>query len=285
MKFHLCVNYNRQDALDSASELIRWLHGEGIETEIDPDAYPYLETENVTQATTCKDNHLSIAFGGDGTVIRSIHRCHKYKTPILGVYFGQLGFMTQCDPAHVYGVINDYISGKLDIEERMMIEVDLYRQDKHIVTINCINEAAIHRDVLDHLISISVKVNGVHLTTYPADGIIAATPTGSTAYNLSCGGPLMDPAGNAIILSAICPHTLSARPLVLSPHSEIELSVSRKCNAVMNCDGLHRLHIAPGDIIKIRESKNRARIVKVRKDDFLLKLRSRLFWSLSPVKR
>ncbi len=284
MKFNISVNYNRHDAIETASDVIRWLQGEGIDVEVDAEALPYLDVENIAAATSCRGNDLAIAFGGDGTVIRAVHRCSKHNTPVLGVYFGQLGFMTQCDPTHVFSVIKDFIEGKLEVEDRMMAQIELYRNDKHVVSLECLNELAIHRDAQEHLISLSLTVNDIHLTSYAADGVLISTPTGSTAYNLSCGGPLMDPTGEAIIVTAICPHTLSARPLVLAPTSHIELSMLREGSAVMSCDGLHKIHVFNGDVIKIKQAERKAKIVRVRKDDFLVKLRSRLFWSLSIVK-
>jgi len=128
-----------------------------------------------------------------------------------------------------------------------------------------------------------VAVNGHRLTSYPADGVMIATPTGSTAYNLSAGGPICDPQVQALVLTALAPHTLSARPLILNQDSEVHLRVSTEGDAVLSADAQVRLHILSGDEVRVRRSPRTTNLITVETDDFLMKLSNRLFWSQSIV--
>ena len=133
------------------------------------------------------------------------------------------------------------------------------------------------------MMTFELLVNGKSLTSYPADGILVATPTGSTAYNLSAGGPICDPHVQALVLTALAPHTLSARPLILNPESEIVLKVSTEGDAVLSADGQVRLHILSGDEVRVVRSPRVTNLLTVAKDDFLHKLSDRLFWSQSII--
>jgi NAD+ kinase len=224
---------------------------------------------------------LVITFGGDGTLIRAAHLCSELGTPILGVYYGRFGFVTQCTNDELGACLSDFFDGRAKIEPRMMLQVDLLRNGKSVATLHALNEMVLQREVMVRMMTFEVMVNGHRLTTYPADGIMVATPTGSTAYNLSAGGPICDPHVQAMVLNALAPHTLSARPLVLNPDSEVLLKVSTEGDAVLSGDGQVRLHILSGDQVRVVRSPRVTNLMTVDKDDFLVKLGSRLFWSQS----
>jgi NAD+ kinase len=163
----------------------------------------------------------------------------------------------------------------------MMLQAELLRSNQVVTTIHAVNEAILQRSVTARMMTFHVSIDGHVLTSYPADGIIVSTPTGSTAYNLSVGGPIVDPRVKGLVLTALAPHTLSARPLVLAEHSEIQLTVRSEGDAVLSADGQTRLHILSGDVIRVKKSPRVTNLVTVEPDDFLIKLGRRLFWSQS----
>ncbi len=222
---------------------------------------------------------LVIAFGGDGTVIRAAHLASMRGTPILGVYYGRFGFVTQCTGDELYAVLESFFAGELAVERRMMLEAELLRADRPVAVLQALNEAVLQRAVSSRLLTFDVRVDNYDLTRYPADGIILSTPTGSTAYNLSAGGPIMDPSAEAICMVPLSPHTLAARPLILSPEREIELKVQNgDGDSVLSTDGMQRLHVVPGDVVRVRRSPRVTNLIRVEKDDFLIKLGRRLLW-------
>ena len=160
-----------------------------------------------------------------------------------------------------------------------MLQTELVRNGDVIATLHSLNEMVLQRDVTARMMTFSVSVDRRLLTSYPADGILVATPTGSTGYNLSAGGPIVDPRVQAIILTAIAPHTLSARPLILSGDSEIGLALQADGDAVLSADGQVRLHLLNGDEVHIKRSPRVTRLLSVDPKDFLVKLSERLLWS------
>lgn len=226
---------------------------------------------------------LVIAFGGDGTIIRAAHICSEQGTPILGVHFGRFGFVTQCTPDEIGAALSAFVDGEHVVERRMMLQTDLIRGDHTVATIHTLNESILQRIITDRMLTFGVEVNGHHLTSYPADGVMVSTPTGSTGYNLSAGGPVVDPTVEALILVALAPHTLSARPLLLRADSVVRLRLDTGGDAVLSGDGQTRLHLLPGDYVEIRRSTRTTNLVTIQNEDFLHKLRDRLFWSQSII--
>jgi len=282
VRIHLLVNVHRADAVIAAKDAVAWMKQRGIEVGADPEAAVPLKVPPIGN-DIFGDCDLVVSFGGDGTLIRAAHLCSERGTPVLGVYYGRFGFVTQCTNEDLGACMSDFIDGHAQIAKRMMLQVDLLRGGHTITSIHALNETVLQRAVTVRMMTFEVTVNDHRLTGYPADGIIVATPTGSTAYNLSAGGPICAPEVEALVLTALAPHTLSARPLVLHPDSEIKLKVSTEGDAVLSADGQVRLHILSGDEIRVVRSPRVTNLVTVEKDDFLVKLSGRLFWSQSLV--
>jgi NAD+ kinase len=258
------------------------MRGRGLVVQAEP------ETANRTQIEVVRPEHfgdadLVISFGGDGTLIRAAHLVAHRGTPILGVYYGRFGFVTQCDPHELGAAVSDFIDGKSRIEPRMMLQTRLLRKGEPLATLHCLNETVLQRSVTVRMMMFTVSVDDRVLTTYPADGVLVSTPTGSTGYNLSAGGPIMDPMLEAITVTALAPHTLSARSLVLSPQSVIRFSMAIDGEAVLSADGANRLHLLTGDEVEVRRSTRVTNLVCVQPDDFLIKLHDRLFYGHSLV--
>lgn len=280
MRASLVLNLHREDAVEAAQRAARWLLDRGCEVVAEDRAAGRIGLTAVGPMEVA-DCDLVIAFGGDGTIIRAAHLCSIKGTPILGVHFGRFGFVTQCLPEDLGAVLSAFLDGEHLTERRMMLETALVRGEKPVATIHTLNESVLQRTVTDRMLTFDVEVNGQVLTSYPADGVMVSTPTGSTGYNLSAGGPVVDPRVDALILTALAPHTLSARPLVLGAGSVIKLRLNSGGDAVLSGDGQTRLHLLPGDYVEIRRSERTTNLVTIQNEDFLYKLRNRLFWSQS----
>jgi NAD+ kinase len=280
VRIHLLVNTLRADALEAAARAAVSLEERGVSVGADHETSRRLSLQAVRDDDfDCCD--LVVTFGGDGTLIRAAHLCSERGTPILGVYYGRFGFVTQCLGTELGACLSAFFDGTSTIEPRMMLQTDLVRNGKTIATIHSLNEVVVQRAVTAQMMTFRVKVDGRKLTAYPADGVMVVTPTGSTAYNLSVGGPILDPKVQAMVITAIAPHTLSSRPLVLSPDSEISLEVTADGEAVLSADAQTRLHLLSNDEIRVTKSPRVTNLLCVDKHDFLNKLAERLFWSQS----
>lgn len=282
MRVNILVNRHRLDAMEAAADLVRWLHGQGITVGSDPESAARIGA-HPTDANDFANAELVVTLGGDGTLIRAANWCSRLGTPILGVNYGRFGFVCQCQPPDAVPALETFLAGKAEIEERMMLTTDLIRNRQSIVTLHSLNESLIHRNPSSGLVVIDVSVDGDPITGYPADGVMVSTPTGSTAYNLSAGGPLADPLVHALLLSAIAPHTLSARPLILRADAVVEFRVEADGDAMLIADGQVQLHILSRDVVRVARSDRVTRLVRAGYNDFLRKLGEKLLWSQRPA--
>lgn len=278
MRINLLVNLHRHDAIDAARSTATFLKGRRAFVGADRDAAPLVGAEPLgTDEIGCAD--LVISFGGDGTLIRAAHICSSYGTPILGVYFGRFGFVTQCAPEELGAALSQFFDGQIRLSQRLMIQAELLRADKPVATLHSLNEVAMMRSAMARMLHFVVTVDGQFLNSYPADGVLIATPTGSTAYNLSAGGPIVDPRAECMILTAVTPHSLSTRPIVISANSRVSLEMETRGDAVLSCDGQSRLQLLSGDRVVVSRSPRVTNLVILDDHDFLNKVSERLFWA------
>lgn len=278
MRIHIVGNVYREDALAAVTGTAQWLQKRRIKVALDAETGGRFSLP-IVSAAEFPDADLVVAFGGDGTLIRAAHLCAEKGTPILGVYYGRFGFVTQCTGDGVFECIETFLAGKAKVENRMMLQAELIRGGQIVGEIHALNEMVLQRDVTARMMLFQVSVDGYALTGYPADGVMVSTPTGSTGYNLSAGGPIMDPTVQALVLTAIAPHTLSSRSLVLRPESVVSFTVGSRGDAILSADAQIRLHILSGDEVRITRSPRVTRLVTVDPHDFLVKLGKRMFWS------
>jgi NAD+ kinase len=277
---NLVTNAYRPDAVQAAGKTAAWLAKRNVTVGVDRDAATKLDLP-IVDRDAFGDADLIVAFGGDGTLIRAAHLAAERGTPILGVYYGRFGFVTQCTGEEVETCLESFMAGKAVIERRMMLDAQLLRGGQTVTRLTALNEASLQRDITTRMMTFQVKIDGHVLTSYPADGVIVATPTGSTGYNLSAGGPILDPQVEALVLTAIAPHTLNARPLVVRPDAEVVLQVRSHGDAVLSADGQTRLHLLSGDEVRVTRSPRVTNLVSVDRNDFFVKLGQRLLWSQS----
>jgi NAD+ kinase len=227
------------------------------------------------------ESDLMLVLGGDGTLLSVARLVEGNDLPILGVNLGSLGFLTELALEELYPALRDVLEGDYRVEERVRLDVRLHRQSETAGEYRVLNDVVINKGALARIFDLDTFVNGERLTTYKADGLIISTPTGSTAYSMSAGGPIVEPTLNVILISPICPHTLTNRPLVVPGGSLIELCLLSDSGKVfLTLDGQEGTELFPGDRIQIRESTNRARLIRTGSKSFFEVLSTKLHWGL-----
>ncbi len=237
--------------------------------------YPDLGRE---QEALKEEITLAITLGGDGTLISAVREIAPAGVPVCGVNMGQLGFLTEVELPDLNGAIDKLSRGEYDIEERLMLEAVVRRGDQQIHLSSAVNEVVVTKGGFSRLLRLRVFVDGELTARYPADGIIVATPTGSTGYSLSAGGPVVNPNLKVILLTPICPHTLHARSLIVSEKEEIKVTMqATHDDIVMTTDGQMAYSLRPDDIVVVRRSPYRASFVRLSGRSYTQALRTKLW--------
>lgn len=216
-----------------------------------------------------------ISLGGDGTILKLMQHYKDLEAPILGINMGHLGFMADVQIADVYPSLQDLISGAFHVEERIMLQGDSPQGKSCFAA----NDFVVHRALNPSLIEIAIHVNGTYLNTFEADGVIVATPNGSTAYSLAAGGPILSPTLEAIVITPICPHTISNRPIVLTADQNIQIQYLSEYQPVeVRSDGLTSFSLANEEVFHIRRSEKKFRRITLLGHDYYSTLRTKLSW-------
>lgn len=227
---------------------------------------------------------LVVVIGGDGTLLSTARATAMHDTPILGINLGRLGFLVDILPDRAVAELNAVLDGAFELEPRAMLETTLFRDGAPIHHGLALNDAVLHVQSVVRIIEFDTFIDGLDVGRLRADGLIVATPTGSTAYSLSAGGPILTPDLEAMIIVPICPHSLNHRPLVVSGNSviEIKLSSASRSPAQIALDGQENLEFAPGDILRVQRRTRSLMLVHPRNHQFLRMLRSKLRWGEHP---
>ena len=278
MRVNMLVNTLKPEAVAGAAAAVKFLKARSVEVGSTPDCSSLIDALPVSRDKLAAAD-LVTTFGGDGTVLHAAQLCSELGTPILGVHFGRFGFVTLCAPNQVPEYLGSFLEGKGFFDERMMLRTDLIRSGSVVTTLHCLNETVMQRSSSGTMLNVRVSVNGLELTSYPADGVMVSTPTGSTGYNLSSGGPILHPGLNAMILTAVSPHTLSARPLLLETSSTVSLELQTSGDAAISVDGMSKIHLFQDDRVDVTKSSRVTKLFAMDHSDFLRKLSDRLFWS------
>ncbi len=224
-----------------------------------------------------RDVELAFVLGGDGTLLGVARQLAPLGIPILGVNVGHLGFLTESEPDDVEEAVRRVIECEYDLENRLMIEASVFRQGKRIRTGIGLNDIGITKGSFARMVTIDVHVDGIYVDTFSGDGVIISTPTGSTAYSLSCGGPIVSPHLQVMVVTPICPHTLFSRPFVIDDKQETELRVhAAHHDLCLTIDGQVGVRLEPEDVIRIKRSDYHTTLVKWRDREFFTVLRQKL---------
>lgn len=243
-------------------------HAQDFEEESAWDGSPDRET------VYPEDAYCMIVLGGDGTMLQAAWDVKKMRIPLIGVNLGTLGYMTEVEPAGLEEALDRLMAGQVFSESRMMLNGKVFYRDGRVTEDWSLNDIVISRCGALQVIKLNIYVNGQFLKDYSADGVIITTPTGSTGYNLSAGGPIAEPSSRMIIMTPICPHTLSSRSIILSPEDVIEIEIpqgreGRRQQVTANFDGAHEVSMSTGDRIQIARSEKTTEILAVNRVSFL----------------
>lgn len=218
--------------------------------------------------------------GGDGTILRVVSELGDRLVPVLGINLGSLGFLTAASTDQIEGAVEALISGEIETAGRTMLDVSIHRRGIGLAAQTGLNDAVITRGEISRLVKVDVRIDGVPFTQYHADGLIVATPTGSTAYSLSAGGPIALPGANALLITPICPHVLTNRSVVVSDDSVVEvLPCNNDGPLFLTIDGQRIHETETGDVITIRKSRRRLDLILIEGLTFADLLQAKLKWS------
>ena len=275
MRVFLVPNTGKSDSIRATRELAEWLDSAGHETLlVMPDAETCdLEERGVPQ-TDIGQPDLAVALGGDGTIIKSVHLLGDVATPILGVNFGRLGFLSGAAPSSVTGAVEAALAGEAREEKRMTLQATVSVDGREVGHYHALNEVFVGRVGASRVLDLSVKISGRDLATYTCDGLITASPTGSTAYALSAGGPIVSPSVRALVFVPVAPHTLASRALVLAPDDSVEITCpsDRSTDVCLTVDG---------QPVPCRLALQQVRIWRGSRDVTLLKLDGHHFFDVA----
>jgi NAD+ kinase len=219
---------------------------------------------------------LLVSLGGDGTLLRAVESASSAGIPVLGVNLGRLGFLTQVEPASLEAALEGFLAGGHQVEERMTLHVSVERPDGQAgPERTALNEASLEKTVPGHTVRIGASIDGHPFVTYAGDGLLVATPTGSTAYNLSARGPILSPTLRALVVTPVSPHMLFDRPLVLDASERVQLDILEPRSAVLVVDGATLTTLEPGSTVRYREGDRPARLVTFGVNNFHTILRAK----------
>jgi NAD+ kinase len=280
------VKPHQPDALETLCRLTSWLSEHGI-TLVGPTE---VERETIEHRTGCTIDvvneselagqvDLMLVLGGDGTMIATSRLIGDVRVPVIGVNYGGLGYLAEFPLEELFPALESILAGQYQVQQRLMLTVELWRGEELVTRNRVLNDVVVNKSALARIIEIEAYLNEQFVNLFRADGLIVATPTGSTAYNLSAGGPIIYPSMNAVVITPICPFTLSNRPIVVPDDSMIEVRlVTEKEEVALTLDGQVGVPLQAGDRAVIRKSKTAFNLVQPPNRNYFEVLRNKLKW-------
>ncbi|HTP53191.1 MAG TPA: NAD(+)/NADH kinase [Anaeromyxobacteraceae bacterium] len=256
------------EATETVHYVERFLRGKGLEVLLD-------------EAEVGRNADLVVVLGGDGTIIHAARLLGSRAVPILGINMGSLGFMTEVPQSELYPALELVLAGRAAVSSRMKFRVHLHRGGRDEgpeLDADVLNDAVIAKGALSPMAELDTSFDGSYVTTYKADGVIVATPTGSTAYSLAANGPIVFPTMRGVIITPICPHTLTQRPIVVPDDKVTNIVLLNNANVYLSLDGQTGVPLSRGDRVQVKQSPNRVLLVRNPQIDFFGILRAKLRW-------
>jgi NAD+ kinase len=280
----LVLKPHQPQALETICELTVWLAQRGIELAGGPE----IERERIEHETSCTVAQVAadklatmvdLILGGDGTMIGTARLVGDEEVPVLGVNYGGLGYLTEFRIEELYDALEMILEGNYRLDKRVMLAIELQRGDELVTRNRVLNDVVINKSALARIIEIETYLNQQFVSAFRADGLIVSTPTGSTAYNLSAGGPIVFPSMNAVVVTPICPFTLSNRPLVVPDNAVIELLMkSDQADVTLTLDGQVGFPLEVDDRVVIRKSRTTFNLIQPSNRNYFDVLRDKLRW-------
>ena len=267
-------------ATDILGRLIPWLRKQNYHIFLDTGTAAIInETSSYEKREISQQADLLIVLGGDGTLLSVAQAAHPYNIPILAVNLGSLGFLAEISIDELYPTLENILADKFEIENRMLLNACIWRNGEKVEDHNVLNDVVINKGVVARVINLQVLVNGQYMTSYRADGLIIATPTGSTAYSLSAGGPIIHPSMHTLVLSPICPFTLTNRSILIPDQSIIQVKLAAEYDDVrVTLDGQEGYDMRAGDILEIKKTKTSLQLIRGPNKNYYQILRDKLHW-------
>ncbi len=272
MKVVLCPNPYRDRGLKAAQSAKKILEGSGVDTVV---CLPFELEENSRlelpahvplkkMAQELKGADVLVCFGGDGTILHAARDAVPYQIPVLGVNLGSVGFMAELEHGEL-SLLSRLAGGKFDVERRMMLDVSVRREGRRVFREDALNDAVITKGSVARVLDLDVTGDRVTISSFSGDGVVVATPTGSTAYSLAAGGPIVEPTAENVIVSPICAHSIHAKPFVLDSGRVVGVRVTPGCRKTgwLSVDGGKAFRIQPGDWVECRRSQQVTRLVRL----------------------
>lgn len=282
----LVVSLNRQRARDAAGPLVSALARAGVSVRVADDGAPPagVAASAVPFAEVVRAD-LVIVLGGDGTLLHTAGQAAPFGVPVLGVDLGSFGFLAEAQLDDLYEQLGQILQGDFRIDERLMLRATAQRGDAVLGSWTGLNDAVVGVCSYSHLVRLGIALDGEPVATYSTDGLVVATPTGSTGYSLSAGGPVVDPRVDAFIITPICPHTLQARPVVVASTTSVSVTLEHisheVSDVVLTLDGDPATTLQPQDVVTIRQAEFGAKLVRIGASTFYGRLRDKLSWGVS----
>ncbi|MCX7897231.1 MAG: NAD(+)/NADH kinase [Rhodocyclaceae bacterium] len=272
------------EAGESLKTLVSWLEARKRRVLIDREiAYALdLAEKSADDARLVAEAELAIVVGGDGTLLSAARRLAGHAIPLVGINQGRLGFMTDIARADMLPALEDLLAGRFHADHRSLLEATVWREGQQIFRTLALNDVVVNKGDLGRMIELEVRVDDEFLYVLHADGMIVATPTGSTAYALSANGPILQPAVPGLALVPLCPHGLTHRPITIADRSRIRLSLISPQQARMHCDGQSHVDLATGDVVDISRASCVITLLHPPGYSYFAMLREKLHWSATP---
>ena len=261
-------------------DVVNWLRARNIEVVLDTTSAILLGEQGGYQDTALVDKaDVVLVLGGDGTMLNAARLAGERSIPILGVNMGGLGFLTEVRLENLYPSLERVFANDFVLDERLMLRTYIHRNRETVAQGEVLNDVVISKGTLARMIELKIAIQGRFVTNLRGDGLILSSPTGSTAYSLSAGGPIIDPAVQSLILTPICPHTLTHRPLIVPGNAEINVTLTSKDDGAMaTLDGQVGVSITQGDTVVIQTSEHRTRLIRFPESNYYDVLREKLKW-------
>jgi NAD+ kinase len=276
----IIVNKDKDKTLEYTATLVKSICLKGGNALLKPSVAQIVGngSTGVEEDELLEKADMMVCLGGDGTFLRVARKTYKKGLPILGINLGNLGFLTEVDKNDISKAVDCILEGRYRIEERMMLEASIIKKGEPVERDVALNDVVISRGAFPRVLHLKVYIDGQFLDCFPSDGIIISSPTGSTAYSLSAGGPIIDPDTELILLTPICPHILYSRSFITKGDSalRIELDESSGYNAMVTVDGQIGFEIAAGDSIEVRKSSHTVKLVSISSRNFFGILRTKI---------
>ncbi len=288
-KVGIVAKLHAREALAVVRTLVKWLKSRGIESRLEASLaakVPSCTSPNFTLEKFPRELSMVVVLGGDGTLLSVARAMGSKQIPILGVNLGSLGFLTDVALKNIYSALEAIARGEATIDTRMMLAASLERKGDVVVSETVLNDVVITKGAIARIIEIGVEIDRQFVANMRADGLIVSTPTGSTAYSLAAGGPILHPMLDAMILTPICPHTLTYRPVVVADDVQIELTLRGDSGEVYaTFDGQTSQQMEPGDVVRVKKSRSGVKLVSLPEKNYFQILRHKLRWAERPRSR